>query len=219
MSSRGKLERFAENQVSKNVIEPGKPIYDEIKGNWRSKQFGNDYEIVLELACGRGEYTVGLAENIPDKNFIGVDIKGARIWQGSQQAIEKGLDNAAFLRTFILQIENFFEENEVDEIWIIFPDPRPRSRDERRRITSPRYLDIYKRLLKPGGIVHLKTDSNGLFDFTLEVLGEKGIPVLESTRDLYSSPLLDKHYGIQTYYEKRFLNEGRNINYLEFKFD
>ena len=143
---RKKQQRFADNKVSRNVIEPGKEIFEQIKGNWH-KFFDNDHPNVLELACGRGEYSTGLGAVYPDKNFIGVDIKGNRIWIGSKKAKQDGLDNVAFLRTQIDHLEKFFEPGEIDEIWIIFPDPRPKSSDERRRLTSPKYLEIYQNLI------------------------------------------------------------------------
>lgn len=211
---RNKLKRFAENAERRNIIEPGKELYEEIKGNWQEVFFQNNRPITLELACGRGDYTIGLARHFPERNFIGVDIKGSRIWYGSSAAEEEGLQNVAFLRTHILGIENFFAENELSELWITFPDPRPRDRDERRRLTHPRYLKMYQRLLQDGGLFHLKTDDRPFFDFTLEMLGQFPHKNLVSTTDLYNSPLLEEHFGIQTTYEKRWLGEGKKINYL-----
>ena len=157
-----KLERFKIIEERDNVIERSKDIYENIKGKWRSDYFKNENPITVELACGRGEYTLGLAARFPDRNFIGVDIKGERIWKGSTLAVEQKLNNVAFLRTPILLIENFFLPGELDEVWTTFPDPRPRKRDIKRRLTSPRYLDIYKRLLKPGSYFRLKTDNTAL---------------------------------------------------------
>lgn len=213
---RKKLQRFYDNAQSRNVIEPDKPIYKAIKGKWRSLQFKNQHPIVVELACGKGTYTVQLAALFPDKNLIGVDIKGARIWVGSRYATANKLENVAFLRTNIEQVDQFFEENEVDELWITFPDPRPRKRDEKRRLTSPLFLNLYRSILRPGGIVHLKTDNAMLFAYTIEALHAQNIKQLVYTEDLYQSNLLENHYGIQTPYEKRFLEQGKKIKYLCF---
>ena len=186
---RKKMQRFAENAQRRNVVEPGKPIYSEIKGKW-SEYFGNDHPIVVEMGCGRGEYTVGLGKAFPGNNFIGVDIKGDRIWKGAKEADLMQLKNVAFLRTQIQQIENFFVADEVDEIWITFPDPRPKDRDEKRRLTFSRFIELYKLIMKPGGLVHLKTDNTGLFEYSLETNSQrKDIDDLEFTRDLYTSDL------------------------------
>ena len=216
---RQKLARFALNAQRENVVEPGKEIFSRIKGNWR-EFFKNDNPIVLEVGCGRGEYTTGLAAVFPDKNFIGVDIKGARIWKGSSVAVENNLKNVAFLRIKIQNIADFFEKGEVNEIWITFPDPRPKDKDERRRLTNPRFLNIYKDLLVPEGQVYFKTDNEGLFDYTLQEVLDVQVPVkdLEYTKDLYNSPLISEHYGIQTTYEKKFLEKQTKINYMRFKF-
>jgi tRNA (guanine-N7-)-methyltransferase len=216
--SRQKLKRFAENAVSENVIEPGKETFTSIKGRWHSDYFKNENPITLELACGQGEYTIGLAQICIDRNFIGVDIKGSRLWNGSTLAKEWGLKNVAFLRTVIQNLENFFTPGEVSEIWITFPDPRPKNRDKRRRLTSRRFLDMYKRILKPGGVVHLKTDSRELMDYTLEVLQELKIEPLQSTFDLYREPYFNEvHHDIKTKYERVYLSEDKAINYLRFK--
>ena len=217
---RSKLAKFAAIGERENVIEPGDELYGEIKGRWRELQFENTNPIVLEVGCGRGEYTVGMARLFPEKNFIGSDIKGARLWKGSTMAEEEELDNVAFLRTFIEQLEDNFAPHEVDEIWVTFPDPRPRDRDIKRRLTSPRFLDIYRKILKPGGIMHLKTDNLGLFDYTLEVLEEYSSPIkdLIHTKDLYSSELQEHTMGIYTTYEKRYIAEDIPIKYLQFRF-
>ncbi len=215
---RKKQKRFQDNAESRNVIEPGKEIFENIKGKWHAF-FGNDHPISLELACGRGEYTVGLAREFQDRNFIGVDIKGARIWKGSSIANEEKLNNAAFLRTQIDHIEKFFEKGEVNDIWIIHPDPQPRDSDEKRRLTNNSFLDRYKNFLASGAWIRLKTDDIGLFEYTLEVLNQrKDVTNLVWTKDLYTSELLSEHYGIQTNYERKFLKEGFNINYLKFQF-
>lgn len=216
--SRNKLRRFEENAARHNVIEPRFGEINPLKGNWAVEHFGNEGDIVLELACGRGEYTVGLAPHYPEKNFIGVDVKGSRIWYGSGQALAQGLENVAFLRTRIDLIENHFAEDEIAEIWITFPDPRPKESDIRRRLTHPKFLDRYKRLLRNGGVIHLKTDNELLFNFTLEVLADyPGITELVHTFDLYHSPILEEHFGIRTRYEKKFSEEGLSIKYLRFK--
>lgn len=214
-----KLERFKEIEERSNVIEPTKEIYHYVKGKWNKDIFQNESPLTIELACGRGEYTVGLAKLFPDNNYIGVDIKGERIWKGSSQAKEANLNNVAFLRTMILLIENFFEEREVNEIWITFPDPRPRKRDIKRRLTSPRFLSIYKRLLKPDGYVRLKTDNTGLYEYSLEELqNRKDITDLKFTDDVYNSDLRAECFDIKTRYELAFASKGEKIKYLRFKF-
>ncbi|NMM48402.1 tRNA (guanosine(46)-N7)-methyltransferase TrmB [Marinigracilibium pacificum] len=215
---RKKLKRFADNKDNKFVFEPEKPGYEEIKGNWNKEYFQNEFPITLELACGKGEYTTGLAKHYPERNFIGVDIKGDRIWYGSQEAEEEGLNNVGFLRTQIQLLEKFFVENEVRDIWITFPDPRPKKRDIKRRLTSPRFLDMYKKVMSKDGWVYFKTDNPGLFDYTLEVLEErKDIKNLSFTRDLYHSEFMDEHHGIKTRFEKMFFDKGFTIKYLKFQ--
>jgi tRNA (guanine-N7-)-methyltransferase len=217
--ARSKLKRFRENLTRTNVIEAGKPLYQEIKGNWHQHYFKNDNPIVLELACGHGEYTIGLAGIYPQKNYIGIDIKGARIWQGSSDAESKNLKNVAFVRSVIRHIEEFFEPAEVAEIWIIFPDPRPRDRDVRKRLTHPNFLKIYKNILKPGGEVKLKTDDETLYFYTLDVLKKReDIRELVFTEDLSNSELLSEHHQITTKYENKFAEQGKTIKYLKFKF-
>lgn len=215
-----KQERFRIIEERSNVIEPSKPEYLQIKGRWTSAYFKNENPITVELACGRGEYTVELAKRFPDRNFIGVDIKGERIWKGSSWAVEEGLTNVAFLRTQILMIQNFFSPGEIDEIWLTFPDPRPRKRDIKRRLTSPRFMAIYKELLKPGSYVRLKTDNTGLYAYTLEeMLARTDIEDLVYTDDLYQSPLRPECFDIITRYEKEFAAKGEKIKYLRFKFE
>ncbi|WP_439475682.1 tRNA (guanosine(46)-N7)-methyltransferase TrmB [Algoriphagus formosus] len=217
--SRKKLVRFKANEENPNVVQEGKPIFEEIKGQWRARQFQNQNPLVVELACGRGEFTVGLARVFPHQNFIGVDIKGSRIWKGSSTATEEGLENVAFLRTQIQLLDKFFDQGEIDELWITFPDPFPRDGDEKRRLTSDRFLDMYRPLLKSGGIVHFKTDNTGLFDFSLNLVqSRKDIEVLGHTHDFYQSEWKDDHFGIQTRYEKMFSEKGEKIKYLKFRF-
>ncbi|OKL41393.1 tRNA (guanosine(46)-N7)-methyltransferase TrmB [Pontibacter flavimaris] len=214
---RSKLAKFAAIAERENVIEPGNELYGQLVDKWRELHFENDNPIVLEVGCGRGEYTVGMARLFPEKNFIGSDIKGARLWKGSTLAEEEELENVTFLRTFIENITENFAENEVDEIWITFPDPRPRDRDIKRRLTSPRFLDLYEHIVKPGGIIHLKTDNGPLYDYTLEVLQERQVKSLIHTSDLYNSDLQEHTMGIHTTYEKRYLAEGVKIKYLQYK--
>lgn len=214
-----KQERFRIIEERSNVLEPSKPQYLQIKSKWNSEYFKNGNPITVELACGRGEYTVELASRFPDKNFIGVDIKGERIWKGSTWAFERGLTNVAFLRTQILMIENFFCLAEVNELWLTFPDPRPRKRDIKRRLTSPRFMEMYKRILKPGGYVRLKTDNTGLYEYTLEEISARAdVKDLKYTNDLYQSELRPECFDIVTRYEKEFAAKGEKIKYLRFKF-
>lgn len=214
-----KQERFKIIEQNANVIEPSKLSYSTIKGKWHSVYFKNPYPITLELACGRGEYTLGLAKLFPQRNFIGVDIKGERIWKGSMLALEQNLVNACFLRTHILLIENFFEPGEVSDIWLTFPDPRPRKRDVKRRLTSPRYLEIYKGLLTSGGLIRLKTDNTQLYEYTLEQLHLRTDVIdVAFTADVYSSDLEKECFGIKTRYEQEFTEKGEKIKYLQFRF-
>lgn len=214
-----KLERFRIIEERSNVVDPTKEIYTRIKGRWQADHFKNSNPITLELACGRGEYTVGLASLFPDRNYIGVDIKGERIWKGSTVAVENELSNVAFLRTQILLIENFFGPGEVDEVWLTFPDPRPRKRDIKRRLTNPRFLEMYKRLVRPGGFIRLKTDNTHLFDYTLEELKLRNdIADLVFTHDVYASDLRPECFDIKTRYEEAFASKGETIKYLRFRF-
>ncbi len=214
-----KLERFKIIEERPNVIEPTKPIYKTIKGKWREEHFKNDKPITVELACGRGEYSVGLGRLFPERNYIGVDVKGERIWKGSTVAVEENLVNVAFLRTHILLIENFFEPGEIDEVWLTFPDPRPTKRDIKRRLTSPRFMEMYKRLLKPGGYVRLKTDNTTLYEYTLEEAQNRtDIKDLKFTSDVYASELRPECFDIKTRYEEAFAAKGETIKYLRFHF-
>jgi len=214
-----KQERFRIIEERENVVEPTKPLYQHIKGKWGSDFFGNQNPITLELACGRGEYTIGLAKTFSERNFVGVDIKGERIWKGSTWAVEEGLKNVGFLRTQILMIENFFEPGEVDEIWLTFPDPRPRKRDIKRRLTSPRFIEMYKKLTRNGSYVRLKTDNTALFEYTLEEMQcRQDIDDLRYTFDIYSSDLRAECFDIKTRYEQEFATMGETIKYLRFRF-
>ncbi|MFN4085854.1 MAG: tRNA (guanosine(46)-N7)-methyltransferase TrmB [Spirosomataceae bacterium] len=213
--SRRKLHRFAHNEMSPLVVERGKEWYTTIKGKWKPDFFKNEHPLVLELACGKGEYTVGLGQVFPSKNFIGIDIKGDRIARGSARALEMGLQNVAFLRTGIQFLEEFFEEDEVDEIWLVHPDPQPRDKEEKRRLSNAHFLGLYEKILKSGSIFHLKTDSAFLYEYTLQVL--KTLPQWEveiQTDNLYESPVYADHFSIRTYYEDYFVKRGHQIHYI-----
>ncbi len=216
--TKNKLSKFAEIKALPNVVEVSYASLQEgpheLKGKWGSRFFGNDFPIVLELGCGKGEYTVGLAENFPEKNFIGIDIKGARIWTGATSAHEKGLKNAAFLRTYVELLPSFFETGEISEIWITFPDPQMKK--YRKRLTSTTLLAHYCKVMKAGGVVHLKTDSNFLFTYTSALIHLNNFPIVIETDDLYSSPYANEILGIKTYYEQQWLSRGITIKYLKF---
>jgi tRNA (guanine-N7-)-methyltransferase len=217
--SRKKLVRFAQNEVNPNVVQAGKPIFDQIKGQWNVVQFANDQPLVVELACGRGEFTLGLGRQYPNQNFIGVDIKGSRIWKGSSSATAEGIHTVAFLRTQIQQLQDFFAPGEISELWITFPDPFPRDGDEKRRLTSPKFLEMYKQLVKKGGLIHFKTDNTGLYEYTDLVLSDRpDCQIHYNTADFYESELRDAHHGIKTRYEKIFSDKGEKIKYIQFSF-
>ena len=216
--ARRKLEKFRQITERTNVIEPGRTGDETLKGHWRSGIFNNDHPLVVELGCGRGEYTIGLASVYPEKNFVGIDVKGDRIWMGSGIALDNEMHHVAFVRMQIQWLANIFAPGELDEIWITFPDPRPRDRHDKHRLTNPQFMEIYRQLLAPNGIVHLKTDSDSLFDYTLEVLDSLPIRDLRATRDLYQSEMNDLHHGIKTRYEAMFYEKGFSIKYLQFRF-
>jgi len=203
-----------------NVIEPQiddiRDSNHELKGKWKKNVFKNNHHLVLELGCGKGEYTVGLAARFTEKNFIGIDIKGARIWRGAKTAKENLYSNVLFLRTRIEFITSFFAEDETDEIWITFPDPFPRQRDEARRLTSPQFLNLYRQFLCNRGIVHLKTDNHQLYLYTLNLVKKNGLEIITSTDNLYSGLAENEILSIRTHYENLFLKEGKKINYLSF---
>ena len=216
---KSKLKRFSVIAKRDNVLERGKDLFEKIKGNWDELYFRNGRPITVELACGRGEYSVGLAARFPERNFIGVDMKGDRLWKGSTLAVEQSLTNVGFLRTQILDIETLFAPGEIDEIWLTFPDPRPKKRDVKRRLTSTRFMDTYKKLLKPGQYFRLKTDNTPLFDYTLQELGWRNdIEDLKFTHDLYDSELREECFDIKTRYEEMFAAKGEKIKYLRFRF-
>ncbi|HEX2395391.1 MAG TPA: tRNA (guanosine(46)-N7)-methyltransferase TrmB [Bacteroidales bacterium] len=213
-----KLQRFAEMEDFANVVQPpfadvfGKDYY--LKGNWHPLEFKNDNPIILELGCGKGEYTIELARRNPDKNFIGVDIKGSRIWRGARTALSEKLGNVRFLRTRIEVINSFFSMNEVSEIWITFPDPQLKKK--RKRLTSSRFLARYAGFLHDRGLVHLKTDNKVLYEYTLRLAEINRFEIRLKTDDLYHSVINDEILEIKTFYEKGFLEQGMNINYLCF---
>ena len=219
---KGKLAKFAEMETFSNVFQYPFSVVDnvpfEMKGHWREQYFKNNHPVVLELGCGKGEYTVELARLYPEMNFIGVDIKGARMWTGAKQALEAGLKNVAFLRTNIEIIDRFFTESEVQEIWLTFSDPQ--MKNAHKRLTSTFFLNRYRKFLVDGGIVHLKTDSNFLFTYTTCMVKENKLPVVFSTEDLYHTEGLDeethKILSIQTYYESMWIERGLNIRYMKF---
>lgn len=221
MSSKDKLKRFAENETFACLLQPRT---DEVlrhdhpvKGNWGRDMFRNDNPIVLELGCGKGEYTIALAERFPDRNFIGIDIKGARLWKGAKYATEHGMPNVAFIRTRIEFIESLFAENEVSEIWITFADPQEKK--ARKRLTNPVFLNRYRKFLKDDGIVHLKTDSRLLHFYTEELCRQNGMTVLASDDDIYGHGFADEILSIKTFYEASFLAKGIAITYLAFRLD
>lgn len=214
---KNKLSKFADMATYRNVFQYNFETLKEeefpYKGRWQD-YFGNKNPIVLELGCGKGEYTVGLARKFPDKNFIGIDIKGARMWTGAKQALEEGLTNAAFLRAHIELINYFFSQDEVSEIWITFPDPQMKKTN--KRLTSTRFMEQYSRMLKEGGIIHLKTDSNFLYRYTKAMIEENRLEVLFDTDDLYHSGLNEDILQIRTFYEQQWLSRGLNIKYIRF---
>ncbi len=219
--SKGKLEKFAEMETFRNVFQYPFSIIDNVpfdmKGHWNQDFFKNDNPIVLELGCGKGEYTVELAKLYPNVNFVGVDIKGARMWTGAKKAIEANLENVAFLRTNIEIIDRFFDTDEVEEIWLTFSDPQ--MKNAHKRLTSTFFMDRYRHFLVDKGIIHLKTDSNFLFTYTKYMVDVNKLPVLICTEDLYHDDLdseTQKILSIQTYYESMWIERGLNIKYMKF---
>lgn len=216
--SKNKLAKFAEMGAFENVIQaPYRQLNNEdfyLKGNWATQIFGNRNPVILELGCGKGEYTVQLGEKYPGTNFIGIDIKGARLYTGAKQALAKGLKNVAFLRTNIEAIDRFFAPGEVAEIWLTFPDPQMKKTS--RRLTSSFFLERYRRILQPDGIIHLKTDSNFQFTYTSELVHLNEFEILSETRDLYESEYLNDLLQIKTFYEKQWLDRGIKIKYIAF---
>lgn len=220
-----KLEKFAELNTFSNTF----PFHHDdiadgfcMKGKWHSGVFKNENPIVVELGCGRGEYTIGLSENNTSKNFIGVDVKGNRVWTGAKHAMDQKMTHVAFLRTRIDFIDLCFAENEVSEIWITFPDPQPQQNRARKRLTNPEFfLSRYKKILKPGGLIHLKTDNTFFYEYTMEVIKEKNLPLIFATDDLYNNcpEGREELTSIKTYYETLFTGRGERIKYCCFKLD
>lgn len=217
---RVKLHRFADNATRPDIVEPGKPAFGQLAGRWRADFFQNDNPLVLEVGCGKGEYTVGLAQRHPEQNFLGLDIKGERIWRGSTRAGALGLANVGFLRLMAHQLTAHFAPGELSEIWLTFPDPRPRDRDSKRRLTAPRFLAMYQALLAAGGVAQLKTDSESLFDYTLATLAARpGATIEVMTRDLYAEtdPAFAAAQAIQTHFEGKYRAQGVPIKYVRFR--
>jgi tRNA (guanine-N7-)-methyltransferase len=216
--SKKKLIHFQENLIFPHLFQLSyKDLQSDfkLKSGWKKGFFMNQNPVIVELGCGKGEYTVGLAVQHPDKNYIGIDLKGARLWRGCKSVEELNLKNAGFIRTRVDNLEKLFGTLEVDEIWITFPDPQPGK--ERKRLTSPFFLDKYKKVLKEEGIIHLKTDDPDFFSYTLETLKEGNHHILFTTEDLYHSGLKEDVTQIQTYYEKIWLEKEKKICYLKFK--
>jgi len=215
---KNKLKRFAEMETFENVFQPShEDVWDKefrLKSKWNKEYFKNDNPIVLEVGCGKGEYTVGLAERFPDKNFIGIDIKGARLWQGAKDAIEKDLKNVAFIRTKVELLRSVFANGEISEIWITFADPQMKK--VTKRLTGTRFMQLYSDLMADNGMIHLKSDSQFLYHYTRYMIQENNLKVLTDTDDLYNSEYANDILGIKTYYEAQFLSKGIPIKYLQF---
>ncbi|MBP2831436.1 tRNA (guanosine(46)-N7)-methyltransferase TrmB [Aquimarina sp. U1-2] len=222
MGSKNKLKRFNENKTFQNVVEPTREEVLQnalhLKGKWNESFFKNANPIVLELGCGKGEYTVGLARKYPNKNFIGIDIKGARFWRGAKTAIEEGIHNVGFIRTQIELITFLFDDNEIDEIWITFPDPQIKYKRTKHRLTNQDFLQRYKKIMKPEGIIHLKTDSEFMHGYTLGILHGEGHKVVYANHDIYHNEGAPESVtSIQTFYEKQYLEKNKPITYVQFK--
>jgi tRNA (guanine-N7-)-methyltransferase len=218
---KGKLSKFEEMKTFDNVFQPAvEQVFHkdfEFKGHWASRYFRNKHPIIIELGCGKGEYTIGLAESFPDINFIGIDIKGARIWTGARKAYLEKIHNVAFIRTSIEFIDSFFSPAEVDEIWLTFPDPQLKKKRNKKRLTAARFLNLYRKFLKDNGIIHLKTDNPILYEYTLELARLNKLRVEYATNNLYGSEYPELVHGIRTFYEKQFIEEGLNIHYLQLR--
>jgi len=222
VGSKNKLKRFGENETFLNVFQPTREEVVSnlfaLKGKWNQDFFKNNNPIVLELGCGKGEYSVGLAKLFPNKNFIGIDIKGARFWRGAKTAIEENMPNVAFVRTQIELIDYLFTTNEVDEIWITFPDPQIKYKRTKHRMTNTSFLELYRKILKPGGIINLKTDSEFMHGYTLGLLHGEGHEVLYANHDVYKNEGAPPEVtNIQTFYENQYLEISKAITFVRFK--
>lgn len=219
--SKNKLRKFAEVERFENVLQVTdfEKGTEKPKGEWNERIFGNSNPITLELACGKGEYTVAMAERHPERNFIGIDIKGERIWKGAKRAREKELPNVRFLRIYIDHLTEHFAPGEVEEIWITFPDPFIKRKQRKKRLTSPKFLAIYKEVLPPGGFINLKTDSDILFNYTQEVIEALELPIDQVIENVYQEKPEDEWLTLQTFYEKQHLEEGRIIKFVRFRLD
>ncbi len=222
MGSKNKLKRFRENETFKNVVQPQREeLVDStfpLKGNWNRDFFKNTNPIVLELGCGKGEYSVALARKYPEKNFLGIDIKGARFWRGAKTALEDGLDNVGFMRTQIELVEYAFAKAEISEIWITFPDPQIKYKRTKHRMTNTVFLQKYKNILTPDGTINLKTDSEFMHGYTLGLLHGEGHEILHANHNVYKNEYSPEEVtGIQTFYEKQYLEQGKPITYIKFK--
>jgi|SRR5690554_158198 len=227
MAGKQKLEHFAEMKTFSNVYEPTlEEVFRtdyKMKGKWSAQHFKNKNPLILELGCGKGEYSVGMAKRFPNYNFIGIDIKGARMWRGAKTALEEKIENVCFLRTRVEFIESCFSEGEVEEIWITFPDPQPKDRQEKKRLTSPLFIARYLKFLKDDGCIHLKTDSQFFYEYSLDQVQQNGYEIIEATADLYGEKIegfdleVREILSIKTHYEKIFTEKGHKIHYLKFK--
>lgn len=222
MGSKNKLKRFKENDTFQNVFQPTREKVVggqfELKGNWNTDFFKNNNPIIVELGCGKGEYTVGLAERNPNKNYIGIDVKGARFWRGAKQAVDANMNNVAFIRTQIELVDFIFSNQEIDEIWITFPDPQIKYKRTKHRMTNSDFLQLYKKILKPDGIVNLKTDSEFMHGYTLGLLHGEGHKVLYANHNVYVNEGSPKEVtDFQTFYEKQYLEKNKAITYIQFQ--
>jgi tRNA (guanine-N7-)-methyltransferase len=219
--SKNKIRKWAEMEKYPNVIQPRfEDVFRKdhaLKGKWKTDFFASNNPLILELGCGRGEYTIGMARKFPGANFLGIDIKGARMWNGAATAIRESITNVGFLRTRIELIESFFGTGEVDEIWITFPDPQLKKRRNKKRLTGPRFLNYYRSFLKKDGLIHLKTDSQELYEYTLDLIRANSLELVDKTPDLYSRKNLDDMLLIRTHYEQIFMDAGKAITYLSFR--
>lgn len=223
VGSKNKLKRFKENESFDNVVQPTREqiVNKSLKytGHWSQKFFNNNHPITLELGCGKGEYTVALARQNPDRNFIGIDIKGARFWRGAKTAIEEGLTNVLFIRTQIELVDLIFGENEINEIWITFPDPQMKWKRTKHRMTNPDFLNKYKKILQAEGCIHLKTDSEFMHAYTLGILEGLNYNIMYAHHDVYVNHEAPQEIvGIQTFYESQYLKQNKPITYLKFNF-